>query len=889
MKGLVAMAMVTALAGARAVDPDVFCNTKRLALEFAGDILPERAGTPGGLDVIALGLGVDPVTKNCTGPSPNPPPAPPPPKPVVPAGTCSAPMPGMSLVYGDHTPVSSHPKTADAASCEALCKANHSCTYGTWHDEHQGPYANRCLLRTDSMYNPHRQDGHTSFLCNMTGQVSRIPTAPDGTIGWAPENRDLSSLPPRHRAWRAGVPMVAGVADSTYFVDAIKGSDSNSGTQDSPLKTIAAGVAKAASGGTVYLRQGTFYLSETVSVPSGVTISAYQKEEVVVSGGVQLTPTWSKVSSNATAGIDIYAASVPQGMSFLELFNGSNARLVPARNPNGNAELAPEESKYSFSGKETSCKDFGPATTVIVNNTCPGCVDNSKGMFSYYSMGLGGPANNFVPAMSYWAQPHPHGGGANTYDIPNGVATSDSTLLESGGGGYVFMMQTHHWGSWVYEIADVTNNGQNITFGAGGFQEARGGSGGCGTGSFYISHRKELLDYPGEWYLDEAESKLYTVVATAGVPPATVYAPQIETLFKAVGTQEAPVKNARVSSLTLRHAAPTYMANYSVGSGGDYSVHRGGAVLLVGTENVTIDHNLFDGVGGNGVWLHAYNRYASVTANEMRNIGENGVGFTGETVWVDGTGGNQPRFNTITGNVIHHLGLYTKQACAVFSAVACQNLIEENVFFHGPRALFNMNDDFGGDTMIRRNLFFKSLLETSDHGPYNSWDRLPYLTKVKNGTATIDSAYNHLEANLFFSGSPFSIDTDDGSDLVNCTSNVIVSQPLFKTDFSGHTKTFQNNVDLYGSCGASEPGGRDPTNVFTGNKCVGDGTPLACGTCATPGVTCPLIQNNEYYTAPAGSAPKTLCPAGSLEANSQVLPVPADGGIGLARAALGMK
>ena len=53
----------------------------------------------------------------------------------------------------------------------------------------------------------------------------------------------------------------------------------------------------------------------------------------------------------------------------------------------------------------------------------------------------------------------------------------------------------------------------------------------------------------------------------------------------------------------------------------------------------------------------------------------------------------------------------TKQACAVFSAVSCQNLIEENVFFHGPRALFNMNDDFGGDTVIKSNLFFKSLLE----------------------------------------------------------------------------------------------------------------------------------------------------------------------------------
>ena len=56
-------------------------------------------------------------------------------------------------------------------------------------------------------------------------------------------------------------------------------------------------------------------------------------------------------------------------------------------------------------------------------------------------------------------------------------------------------------------------------------------------------------------------------------------------MFKLDGTQESPVKDVRISSLTLRHAAPTYMANYSVGSGGDYSVHRGGAVTMVGTEN----------------------------------------------------------------------------------------------------------------------------------------------------------------------------------------------------------------------------------------------------------------------------------------------------------------
>lgn len=47
-------------------------------------------------------------------------------------------MDGMSLVYGDKKPVGDYPTTPDAASCEALCKANHTCTYGTWHDSHQG-------------------------------------------------------------------------------------------------------------------------------------------------------------------------------------------------------------------------------------------------------------------------------------------------------------------------------------------------------------------------------------------------------------------------------------------------------------------------------------------------------------------------------------------------------------------------------------------------------------------------------------------------------------------------------------------------------------------------------------------------------------------------------
>lgn len=183
----------------------------------------------------------------------------------------------------------------------------------------------------------------------------------------------------------------------------------------------------------------------------------------------------------------------------------------------------------------------------------------------------------------------------------------------------------------------------------------------------------------------------------------------------------------------------------------------------------------------------------------------------------------------------------------------------------------------------------------NSHGPYNSWDRLPFLTTVKNGSKTIDSAYIHLTSNMFFSGSPFAIDTDDGSDGLNATSNVIISTPLLKTDFAGHQKTFTKNVAIFGDCGGSEPGSGDKTNIFTGQKCIGTYHPLlnkdgSCIPCKTPGPTgdCPVIQNNDYFTGAAGSAPKPVCAAGFVESGSQTLAMPADGGIALAKAALGM-
>jgi hypothetical protein len=62
----------------------------------------------------------------------------------------------------------------------------------------------------------------------------------------------------------------------------------------------------------------------------------------------------------------------------------------------------------------------------------------------------------------------------------------------------------------------------------------------------------------------------------------------------------------------------------------------------------------------------------------------------------------------------------------------------------------------------------------------------------------------------------------------------------------------------------------------------------SCTPCTTAGTDCASIVNNNYYTLPNGSAPKPVCGPGNVEAGSQYLPIPADGGIALAKKALGM-
>ena len=73
--------------------------------------------------------------------------------------------------------------------------------------------------------------------------------------------------------------------------------------------------------------------------------------------------------------------------------------------------------------------------------------------------------------------------------------------------------------------------------------------------AFYLTNARELLDTPGEWYLDTKEQRLYYMpLPGEDMRTAEVEVPALETLLKVEGTPDEPVSYVTFKGITFRHA-----------------------------------------------------------------------------------------------------------------------------------------------------------------------------------------------------------------------------------------------------------------------------------------------------------------------------------------------
>jgi hypothetical protein len=492
--------------------------------------------------------------------------------------------------------------------------------------------------------------------------------------------------------------------------------------------------------------------------------------------------------------------------------------------------------------------------------------------FSHYMIGVNGLCSVYDPPVSYWCSEHTSGGGAFAFRTPSGVTPKPGALPNSPykdvSQALFFVWRPARWANWMFEVEGYDESKGTFAFGKGGNQGARGNNNG---GDFFVQDVFEELDYPGEFFYNRSTKELYLWYNGTGAPPSTAefVVPRKQVLVNLTGTQWKPVKDVKLTNVRYTATAPTYMERHGVPSAGDWALDRFAAVFLQGTEGVVISNCTFERLDGNAVMFSGYNRNATVQDSDFAFIGGNALaawGYTNETQYdpgrpgvtnigypaagVDGTDGEHPRYTTILRTTAREVGLYEKQSSFFIQAKTAQSIIHGNVFFNGPRAGINANDGFGGGDVISNNLVFSTCRESGDHGPFNSWDRQPFLTTIAHGTPSMDMAWREIHHNFFIDNySPQeNVDNDDGSRYYHTHDNFFVyGGNGMKNDFGGHDNHHRNNIYAYvgralGVCGMLD-GHED---VFSGNKVVMTGSNVGGPQCKPPGKT--QMSDNAYFT-----------------------------------------
>ncbi|MGZ0708905.1 peptide-binding protein [Coraliomargarita sp. W4R53] len=508
------------------------------------------------------------------------------------------------------------------------------------------------------------------------------------------------------------------------------GVDGNSGTQAHPVATIAAArdlLRDSGQLGTesceVIIAAGVYRLSEAITftpADSGteahpVTYRAADGAEVVLTGAQRISSEWQlwqeQPSPRLRQPSGIYRTAVGE-MDAIDQLIVNDSRQILARYPDLGAGyvLGPNQKH-----------EGGTAGNAPYDGCTPDAWDASK--------------------AKEWADP----AGAFMHGMHGGL-----------------------WGSQHYRVLGKDAQGELIF--EGGWQNNR----------YRPAHRSyrmienvfEELDAPGEWYHDTNSGWLYYQPAADVDMAAAQFEVvlQLKHLVEFYGAHVEPVatmeiqdggnglkvtrvnnyqtteavKHIRLQGLQFRGTARTFMETIEPLLRSDWTIYRGAAVHLRGTEAIAIEDCSFEELGGNAVLVDSYNRGTVIRGNLFRANGASDVVFVGSFAAVRDPAfsfGSSARpldeIDTVVGpktedypadclvedNLMMLCGRFEKQAAGVNISMSSRITVRHNTISHTPRAAINICDGTWGGHVIEWNDCFETVLETHDHGAFNSWGR----------------------------------------------------------------------------------------------------------------------------------------------------------------------
>lgn len=539
-----------------------------------------------------------------------------------------------------------------------------------------------------------------------------------------------------------------GAAQTVLYVSPC-GDDNAQGTLDHPLKTISCALDKAAllqePSIKIWLGKGSYHLSAPIEITSArlkgrsLTIAAREEGSVRVCGTRVLHLKWKKLKGG------LYGAPVDR-VNFDQLFINGQLRIL-ARYPN-----------YREG--------------VIYNGTAADAIDEAR--------------------LKRWKSPQ---------------------------GGFLHALHSGQWGGMDYLITG--KRGNKLLY-EGGFQNNRPSA----PHPLYrfVENIREELDTAGEWFVSPEEKMLYYIPCQGEeMESAQVEVSCTEQLFRLTGTREQPLCGIRLQGLHLYGTCRTFMRPYERLMRSDWCLYRGAAIFMENTQDCEIAGCELYNLGGNAIFVSRYNLNDRIRGNHIHHIGAGAVNLVGDTTAVR-SGCHQydesipyslidtrpgaanslyPRECTVEDNLIHDIGCIEKQVAGVEIEIAARITVRHNSIYHTPRAAINIGDGAFGGHVIEYNDLFETVLETSDHGAFNSWGRDRYwhpnravmdtLTARHPELILLDARYTTLiRNNRLRCDHGWDIDLDDGSSNYHIYNNLCLSGGIKLRE--GFYRTVENNI-----------------------------------------------------------------------------------------------
>lgn len=514
----------------------------------------------------------------------------------------------------------------------------------------------------------------------------------------------------------------------------------------------------------IYLENGVYYLPQTLQLTakhSGtekypVNFKAINDGKVVISGGKQLKFKWSIYKNG------IYQAKVKETINIDQLYvNDKRQRM--ARFPNA------VEGKNVFDA---------------------------------------------------WDLIHTHDS-----DFENDPLNPDRIAnWENPKGAFVHAMHSYLWGDMHWLVKGKNEDGTLDL--EGGWQNNR-------PSKMHPRYRMvenvfEELDAPGEWFYDKTKSILYYKPSSdEDIHQAKIEVVRLKHLIEFIGSKETPVRYVNIEGLVFKHVARSFMENKEQLLRSDWTTYRGGAIVFNGAENCKIDNCEFDQLGGNSIFVNNYNKEITIRSCYIHHSGANGIAFVGDPEMVrsplfrygdqdfenmDRTpgpkGDNYPQDCLVEDCLITLTGRDEKQTSPIQISMSYKIRVNHCSIYDVPRAGINISEGTFGGHIIENNDVFNTVLETGDHGSFNSWGRDRFWTpdiritdaevKKNPNLPQLDMLKkNIIRHNRWRCDHGWDIDLDDGSSWYEIYDNVLLSGGLKMRE--GYYRKATNNIIINNS------------------------------------------------------------------------------------------